>query len=164
MWLLPGGHSRMFVSNQEGIAHAASPLPALPHVTEIGGEGIYSYLAFPNLILSLSPSLVFAVTIWPLGPSRCRYVVHTMGVDRGEETRDAWDSMIGFLWQTLEEDLGILEMMQRNLDAGVLKELVHGYQERRIYYLHEEVDRRIGAARVPGSLRVKPLLEDWVEE
>jgi predicted RecB family nuclease len=37
------------------------------------------------------------------------------------------------------------------------------YQERRIYHWHEELDRRIGVARVPEPLRVTPVLDQWVE-
>jgi hypothetical protein len=37
------------------------------------------------------------------------------------------------------------------------------YQERRIYHWHEELDRRIGADRVPASLRVQPRLEPFYE-
>ena len=37
------------------------------------------------------------------------------------------------------------------------------YQERRIYHWHEELDRRIGAERVPPALRVQPMLERWVD-
>ena len=39
-----------------------------------------------------------------------------------------------------------------------------GYPERRIYHWHEELDRRIGAARIPEALRVKAVLEPWVTE
>jgi hypothetical protein len=39
-----------------------------------------------------------------------------------------------------------------------------GYQERRIYHQHEELDRRIGAERIAAALRVEPTLATWVEE
>ena len=38
------------------------------------------------------------------------------------------------------------------------------YQERRIYHLHEEIDRIIGTERVPDALRVAPRLEPFWEE
>ncbi len=38
------------------------------------------------------------------------------------------------------------------------------YQERRIYHWHEELDRRIGADRIPEHLRVTPVLDNWVRE
>lgn len=36
--------------------------------------------------------------------------------------------------------------------------MVLSYQERRIYWLHEEIDRRIGIERIPAPLRVAQLL------
>jgi hypothetical protein len=38
------------------------------------------------------------------------------------------------------------------------------YQERRIYHWHEELDRRIGAARLPEELRVRPMLDGWLAD
>jgi choline monooxygenase len=37
------------------------------------------------------------------------------------------------------------------------------YQERRIWNLHEQIDRTIGLERVPEHLRVPQLLADYVE-
>jgi hypothetical protein len=37
------------------------------------------------------------------------------------------------------------------------------YQERRIYHLHETIDRVIGVERVPEHLRVAPVLGGHVE-
>ena len=37
------------------------------------------------------------------------------------------------------------------------------YQERRIYHLHEEIDRVIGPEKLPEALRVAPRLEPFWE-
>jgi hypothetical protein len=37
------------------------------------------------------------------------------------------------------------------------------YQERRIYHSHEAVDKCIGRERVPGELRVEPMLAQYLE-
>jgi hypothetical protein len=37
------------------------------------------------------------------------------------------------------------------------------YQERRIWHLHEQIDRTIGADRIPEELRVPELLARYVE-
>jgi hypothetical protein len=39
-----------------------------------------------------------------------------------------------------------------------------GYQERRIYHWHEELDRRIGPERVPEHLRMQPRLAAWTDQ
>ena len=41
-----------------------------------------------------------------------------------------------------------------SIDAGALDAVQLSYQERRIYHLHESIDRVIGAERVPRALRV----------
>jgi hypothetical protein len=64
----------------------------------------------------------------------------------------------------LFEDLDVLPGEQRSLDAGTLESLQLGYQERRIYYLHEAIDRTIGVEDVPESLRVPQLLGSFVQE
>jgi len=38
------------------------------------------------------------------------------------------------------------------------------YQERRIRYVHEEIDRRIGGDRISPALRVPARLNDYIEE
>ena len=54
-------------------------------------------------------------------------------------------------------------LAQRSISSGALRAMTLGYQERRIYHQHEEIDRRIGPERVPAELRVRPLLADHVE-
>jgi hypothetical protein len=39
-----------------------------------------------------------------------------------------------------------------------------GYQERRIYWSHEQIDRTIGAERVPPELAVEQVLSPYVEQ
>ena len=63
----------------------------------------------------------------------------------------------------LLEDLSVLPGMQRSVDSGALESLRLGYQERRIYHLHEAIDRAIGTDDVPERLRVEPVLAEHVE-
>ena len=50
------------------------------------------------------------------------------------------------------------------IDAGALRGLTLSYQERRIYHLHEQIDRAIGAERLEPALRVAPVLGPFVED
>ena len=72
--------------------------------------------------------------------------------------------VIAALSRVLFEDLNVLPGEQRSLNAGILPSLQLGYQERRIYYLHEAIDRAIGVEHVPESLRVPQLLGSFVQE
>ena len=57
-----------------------------------------------------------------------------------------------------------LAPMQRSVASGALTSIPLSYQERRIYHLHEEIDRLIGPERIPQGLRVEPLLEPFCEK
>jgi hypothetical protein len=48
----------------------------------------------------------------------------------------------------LLEDLDVLPGMQHSIDHGGIDSLCLSYQERRIYYLHETIDRVIGPDRL----------------
>ena len=45
-----------------------------------------------------------------------------------------------------------------------MRGVVIGYQERRIWQLHEEVDRVIDPDRIPTELRVPPLLSSYITD
>jgi len=63
----------------------------------------------------------------------------------------------------LFEDLSVLPGMQASIDAGAIDSLTLSYQERRIYHVHEAIDRAVGVERVPEALRVIPVLGPFVE-
>jgi len=107
---------------------------------------------------------VFLITNWPTGPATSTYCVHwcsSIGAEVDAQTNDA---VITALSQVLFEDLDVLPGAQRSLSAGTLDSVRLGFHERRIYYLHEAIDRAIGVEHVPESLRVPELLGDFAQE
>jgi hypothetical protein len=44
--------------------------------------------------------------------------------------------------------------MQSSIEQGVIDSIRFSYQESRLYYLHEEIDRCIGVEMIPEHLRV----------
>lgn len=159
--LLGNGHSRMLVSYRDGIdGESLSPFPCVfPGLGDLPFRGTFSYHLFPNLsIVFNGTGFVFLITNWPTGPSTSKYCVHWCSSLAAAANRETHDSFIAVLSQVLFEDLNVLPGVQRSLDAGVLESLRLGYHERRIYYLHEAIDRAIGLDSVPESLRVPELL------
>ncbi len=57
-----------------------------------------------------------------------------------------------------------LAPMHRSIASGALESIPLSYQERRIYHLHEEIDRLIGPENIPEALRVAPRLEALWED
>ncbi len=167
--LLPNGHSRMLVPYRDGVdGQALSPFPCVfPNLGDLAYCGTFSYHVFPNLsIVFAGTGFVFLITNWPTGPSTSAYNVHwcsSLNAD-DEANRKTHDIVIAALSEVLFEDLNVLPGEQRSINAGTLESLRLGYQERRIYYLHEAIDRAIGMERVPESLRVPQLLGSFVQE
>jgi phenylpropionate dioxygenase-like ring-hydroxylating dioxygenase large terminal subunit len=164
-WLLPRGHSRMLIRFRHPLP-AELPLPRFAGDTALAELGIYSFHVFPNLsIVFGGPGFGFFITTFPDGASRCTYTAHFFApVARGEDNAATIDAMIEANWRVLLEDLASQTSAQKAMECGALDRLRLQYQERRIRYVHEELDRRIGAERIPEPLRVPPLLDAFVEK
>ena len=52
--------------------------------------------------------------------------------------------------------------MQRSMESPALTGIPINYQERRIWHLHEEIDRIIGPDNIPAELRIEQLLDPYV--
>jgi len=167
--LLGNGHSRMLVGLRDGI-DLASGLSRFPPVIEGLGDlplsGTFSYHVFPNLSIVFSGhGFVFLITNWPSAPNRSTYHVHwcsSLANDDGENQRTN-EAFVAFNQMVLFEDLTVLPGIQASIDAGAIDSIRLSYQERRIYHVHEAIDRAIGAELVPDELRVVPMLAPYVE-
>jgi hypothetical protein len=121
---------------------------------------------FPNLSIVFSgPGYVFFITNWPDAPNRSTYHTHFCSslASDDDSTAKINTDITAFNRSVLFEDLSVLPGMQRSVEAGSLEGVRLGYQERRIYHLHETIDHMIGTERIPERLRVEPMLGDHVE-
>lgn len=167
--LLRNGHSRMLITVKDGaVLTGAMPFPPLfEGLGDLPVSGTFSYHLFPNFsIVFVGHGFLFLVTNWPTGPAGSTYHVHwcsSLDPASGDEARRHNATFVGFNQTVLFEDLAVLPGMQASVDAGSLRSLTLNYQERRIYHVHEAIDRVIGVGRVPEELRVRPVLGDLVE-
>ena len=63
----------------------------------------------------------------------------------------------------MAEDEMNMAPIQASMKSPALTGIPINYQERRIWHLHEQIDRTIGADRVPEEMRVAPVLGAYVE-
>ena len=64
--------------------------------------------------------------------------------------------------QIMDEDKYNMEPMQESLNSKAFTGVPISYQERRIWHLHEEIDRKIGLDRIEKGLRMDQLLEPYL--
>jgi choline monooxygenase len=164
IWLLEQGHSRMFIGQYRRFER--NPLlPRFPKVNPVTGEGQYAYLIYPNTILGVSVTMIFVAQAWPLAPGEMRYDSYYMlAAPMDARSQTASERMNAATERVLEEDLGNLTFMQNSFEAGTIASIPLSYQERRIYHLHEAIDRSIGAELIPARLRVPAILGEFVEQ
>jgi phenylpropionate dioxygenase-like ring-hydroxylating dioxygenase large terminal subunit len=164
-WLLPRGHSRMLIRFKFELP-TDLPIPRFRGDTSLAELGVYSFHVFPNLsVVTGPPNSAFLISAFPLSVGRSAYYTHFLSpVPRTEETSKRIDQNVDANYAVLLEDLAALGPAQKAMACGATDVLRLQYQERRIRYVHEEIDRRIGPERVPEALRVPALLDDYVEE
>jgi phenylpropionate dioxygenase-like ring-hydroxylating dioxygenase large terminal subunit len=164
-WLLPNGHSRMLIRFRQPWPEDF-PIPCFAGDTSVAELGIYSFHVFPNLSIVVGgPTSAFLITALPTGTDSCHFVTHFLSpLARTDDTARLIDASIANNWAVLLEDLACMTAAQKSMRCGATDLLRLQYQERRIRYVHEEIDRRIGPDRVPAALRVPAVLDRYIEE
>ncbi len=123
-----------------------------------------SYHEFPNIILPIAPTGIPPVLFWPQGVDRTLLDVAWFTPDWGPGPRHPlWETQVTNFDRIVDEDIAFVEPIQESLASPGFRGVPLNYQERRIYHRHEELNRRIGLARIHKRLRVPPVLHDWVE-
>jgi phenylpropionate dioxygenase-like ring-hydroxylating dioxygenase large terminal subunit len=166
--LLPNGHSVQVMrkhlrpGGNWNTLDGAPDILALPHVYR---RNTVSYSIFPNIIMPVEAIGVPLLIFYPLGHRRCEMHAIFLGPDWGDAPRPAfWDNFLESYCKVLLEDQVNLAPIQDSLDCGAFSGMLINYQERRIYWLHEEIDRLIGADRLPRELAMSQLLTPYVQE
>ena len=119
-------------------------------------------ILYPRSILPVFPLSSF----WPITKSECECELIFVGAGAEDETcenSEYWKTFVANYDKIQMEDFQFLGGIQKSLESGAFTGMVLCHQERRIYWMHEEFDRRIGVDKVPEDLRVKQLLEPFAE-
>lgn len=169
--LFPRGHNYLAVPYTDMVKEAEFAQmmypPDLPHPPELAGFGNKQsgFYVFPNVQIlgDVSASPVFS--FWPVDVGTTRFDVALYGADWGDDDRsDSWDLKVAQLDVLTGQDMENLEPIQRSVESAAHSGVPLGYQERGLWHLHAEVDRRLGADTVPEHMRAPDLLADFVLE
>lgn len=140
-------------------------VPDIETTGEISREYVLAYNIFPNTVTPTYSNGIPIHQYWPTSINTTRFDVTWFGRDPGGDpvVEEAWKKKIAAYNLILDEDLVFLPTVQRSMESPAFRGVPLNYQERRIYHLHENIDRVIGRDRIPKELRVEPLLEPYIE-
>lgn len=164
--LWKNGHSLMLTPNRrpDWVDPGTVGMQQIPSVDELFAKNNPSFNLYPNLVTPMADSGMPFLLFWPTGPRSMHIEVHWFAPDWGDgEPPALWETRISNFDRILEEDTQFAPQIQNSVESPGFKGMPLNYQERRIYHWHEELDRRIGRDRVPPSLRVEPVLHDFIE-
>lgn len=169
--LFTGGHSRMALPklyNTNGGTWGTDDVDAydVPSVPRVFRENNVAYGIFPHLVAPFDSAGFPFVIFWPDGKGACECELIHIGAGDPHENADNseyWQTFVENYDKIMHEDMQFLAGIQHSLESGAFTGMKLSYQERRIYWAHEEYDRRIGTDNIPADLRVVPLLAPFAE-
>lgn len=166
--LMPGGHSRLYAPYNEkaraALGLAGADTPDIAAYPPLARNSTVAYSAFPNLSASFRSTSYQFMMFWPIDVDKVEMEVIGIGPDWGEGDPPAyWAQANAKFREILDEDLDNLSSIQVSLDSKAFTGILANYQERRIYWLHEAVDRMIGVENIPKGLRVAQVLMPFME-
>lgn len=178
MGLYPNGHSRMITPysrqncDRNGMAdwddwkHVDhGPFPTIAGVPAMVDCTSTAVSLFPNVIVPLGRFGYPINLFWPIdkGTTRLDWVYYAPKDWDGDELPEHWQIRRKQYNQIMDEDKMNMAPMQESMESPALRGIPINYQERRIWHLHEQIDRIIGADNIPSPMRVPQLLDPWVE-
>jgi phenylpropionate dioxygenase-like ring-hydroxylating dioxygenase large terminal subunit len=169
MGLFPNGHSRMVTPKWEQAIdrqrQSPMPLPIIGGLDPLFSETNPAYSLFPNLITPLDTIGFPFILFWPIDAETTDVEWTFYGPPSETPEHDQmWELYVTTFDAVMNEDFMNLAPMQRSVASGALESIPLSYQERRIYHLHEQIDRVIGSEKIPEALRVGPRLEPFWEK
>ena len=179
MGLLANGCSRMVTPYSPSAAaasgmsdwsdwhHTVSPgFADIPAVNDMFRCTSSAYSLFPNLVTPVGGDGFPFLLFWPLDKrtTRLDWIFYAPKDWEGDDIPERWRRRTDTFNLIMEEDRRNMEPMQRSLESPGTSGIPINYQERRIWHLHEQIDRTIGVERIPEHLRVQQVLEPYVEK
>ncbi|AMK26536.1 aromatic ring-hydroxylating dioxygenase subunit alpha (plasmid) [Sphingobium sp. SJ10-10] len=146
------------VVKSDGLAPADSS--GMKEVTSISQR---AYTLFPNVSITVTESLLFVLSIWPVSVNQTRADGYFLSISRtGEDPEatakaaaEAGEAGVQFFSAVMQQDLDAMEQMQEAMSSGGIEKIRLGYKEQQIYNYNLEFDRLIGKNNIPDGLEVE---------
>ena len=179
MGLYPNGHSRMITpystQNCERNGMAAwddwkpvdhGPFAAIEGVPPMVDCTSTAVSLFPNIIVPLGTFGYPINLFWPIdrNTTRLDWVYYAPKDWDGDEIPEHWQIRRKQYNQIMDEDKMNMAPMQESMESPALTGIPINYQERRIWHLHEQIDRMIGVENIPEDMRVQQVLGPYIEQ
>ncbi len=179
MGLYPNGHSRMITpystqncdrngmdawDDWKAVDHGPfATIPGVPTMVDCTSTAVS---LFPNIIIPLGTFGYPINLFWPVdkGTTRLDWVYYAPKDWDGDELPEHWRIRRKQYNQIMDEDKMNMAPMQESMESPALGGIPINYQERRIWHLHEQIDRMIGVENIPEEMRVAQLLGPYIEQ
>ncbi len=178
MGLYPNGHSRMITpysrqncerlgmddwADWKTLSHGpTATIDGVPPMVDCTSTAVS---LFPNIIIPLGRIGYPINLFWPVDKNTTRldWIYYGPKDWDGDALPDHWEARRKVYNQIMDEDMMNMAPMQESMESPALTGIPINYQERRIWHLHEQIDRIIGPENVPAEWRVEQLLGPYVE-
>ena len=120
---------------------------------------------FPNTIIPLGSFGYPVLLFWPIDIETTLLEWRYYGPAdwEGDAIPEHWEKRAKQFNQIMDEDKYNMAPMWESLKSPALSGVPISYQERRIWHLHEEIDRKIGYQNIPNELLMDQVLEPHLE-
>jgi phenylpropionate dioxygenase-like ring-hydroxylating dioxygenase large terminal subunit len=179
MGLYPNGHSRMITpfsqQNCDRVGIEAwddwrpvdhGPFATIDTVPPMVDCTSTAISLFPNIIVPLG-AVGFPINLfWPVDKrtTRLDWIYYAPKDWEGDDLPEHWQMRRKGYNSIMDEDMMNMAPMQESIESPAMRGIPLNYQERRIWHLHEQLDRMIGPDHLPPDLAVEPLLAPYVED
>jgi len=159
MRLLDNGHHVATTRKRDASRFGETVTPRLDTEDPIFEKHTLGIHMFPNGVTAVDPSGFGWMAIWPTDRGSCVLEATFLGHDDGSpEHAEYWQQHIAGVEQILGEDLRLMGGMQKSQEGGKFTGMLLSFRERAIYWIHEEIDRRIGDNRIGEGMRVEKVI------
>ena len=159
MRLLDNGHHIATTRKRDASRFGESVAPRLETDDPIFERHTLGIHMFPNGVTAVDPSGFGWIAMWPTGRDSCVLECTFLGYDDGSSDHaEYWRQHIAGVEYIFGEDLALMGGMQKSQDGGKFTGMQLSFRERAIYWMHEEIDRRIGDSRISENLKVERVM------